>query len=79
MCDERGQLFVGPLQILEERKVYNELSEDCRKKKGGLMFEAVEYHSHKVSLMFVFILGVHTFHRFSLHRLHFPQIMSENL
>lgn len=54
MCDERGQLFVGPLQILEERKVHNELSEDCRKKKGGLMLEAVEYHSDKVSLMCLF-------------------------
>lgn len=61
MCDERGQLFVGPLHVFEERKVYNELSEDCRKKKGGLMFEAVEYHSDKVNLMFVFILGVTLF------------------
>jgi len=61
VCDERGQLFAGPLQILEERKVCNELSEDCRKRKGGLTFQAVEYHSDKVSLMFVFILGVMPF------------------
>lgn len=79
MCDERGQLFVRPLHILEERKVYNELSEDCRKKKGGLMFEAVEYRSDKVSLMGLLIWGGHAFYRFSLHGLCFPQITSAHL
>lgn len=61
VCDERGQLFVRSLHILEERKVYNELSEDCRKKKGDLMFEGVEYRSDKVSLKFLFISGVTLF------------------
>lgn len=48
-------MFVGPLRILEERKVYDELSADCRKKKGGLVFETVEYHPDEVSLMSVFV------------------------
>jgi len=48
-------LFAGPLQILEERKVYDELSADCRNKKDGLMFEAVEYHPDEVSFVSVFV------------------------
>lgn len=34
---KEGSLLVGPLQMLEERKVCSGVSEDCREKKGGIL------------------------------------------